>query len=187
MQESVAIVAALLAIIGNVPYLYDVLRGRVKPHPYTWLIWSIVSCIIFFGQLAKGAGWGVVPTAAAEIFTILIFIYSLRYGIHYITKTDTYFLIVALCGLIPWFFTKDPTISVIIAVSIDLAAFFPTIRKAARHRHTENIFLFVMNTLRHILTLTVIQEYNIATSLHSVAMIGANSAMTFVLLRTRRR
>jgi uncharacterized membrane protein len=36
MKTYIAIVAALLAIAGNVPYLRDIIQKKVKPHPYTW-------------------------------------------------------------------------------------------------------------------------------------------------------
>ncbi len=186
MKEIVAYIAVVLAIIGNLPYLRDIIKKRVQPHPYTWLVWSIVSCIIFFGQLAKGAGYGAIPTAASEIFTIIIFFFSLRYGFKHIQKTDTIFLIIALLGIIPWVLTKDPTISVIIAVSIDLVAFMPTIRKTYRHPETETPVLYSMNVLRHILMLFSMQAYNIATTLHSVAMITTNTLMTGLIFRKKR-
>jgi hypothetical protein len=75
MKEVIAIIAALLAIAGNVPYLRDIVKHRVQPHAYTWFVWSIVSCIVFFGQVAKGAGIGALPTAASEIFTVIIFLF----------------------------------------------------------------------------------------------------------------
>lgn len=181
MKEAVAIVASLLAIAGNVPYIRDVFKKRVKPHPYTWLVWSMVSCIIFFGQLAKGAGVGAIPTAVSEIFTIIIFFFSLRYGFKEIKKIDTFFLVVCLLGVIPWILTKDPTMSVIIAVSIDLCAFVPTIMKTWKHPRTETATLYSMNVLRHILMLFSLQAYNIATVLHSIAMITANSLMTLII------
>ena len=186
MKEIVAYIAVVLAIIGNLPYLRDIIKKRVQPHPYTWLVWSIVSCIIFFGQLAKGAGYGAIPTAASEIFTIIIFFFSLRYGFKNIQKTDTIFLIIALLGIIPWVLTKDPTISVIIAVSIDLVAFMPTIRKTYRHPETETPVLYSMNVLRHILMLFSMQAYNIATTLHSVAMITTNTLMTGLILKKKK-
>jgi len=187
VKESIAIIAALLAIVGNVPYLRDILKRRVRPHPYTWLVWSIVSCIIFFGQLAKGAGFGALPTAASEIFTIIIFFFSLQYGFKQIKKIDTVFLIIALLGLIPWLLTKDPTISVIIAVSIDLAAFVPTLRKTWLHPNTETPLLFSMNVLRHLLMLFSLQAYNVATMLHSLAMITTNALMTVLIVRKKKQ
>ena len=185
MKFTIAIIASLLAVVGNVPYLRDIIRKRVQPHPYTWLVWTIVSCIIFFGQLAKGAGIGAIPTAASEIFTVIIFFFSLQYGFKTIRKVDTLFLVIALLGIIPWILTKDPTVSVIIAVSIDLIAFVPTIRKTWSHPETETPMLYSMNVLRHILMLFSLQAYNLATTLHSIAMITTNSLMTVLIKRKR--
>lgn len=186
MKETFAIIASILAIVGNVPYLHDIFKKRVEPHPYTWLVWSLVSCIIFFGQVAKGAGIGAMPTAASEIFTVIIFFFSLQYGFKNIKRIDTLFLIIALLGLIPWILTKDPTISVIIAVGIDLTAFVPTIRKTWIHPETETKMLYSMNVLRHILMLISLQTYNIATTLHSIAMITTNALMTRLIMRKRK-
>ena len=185
MKESIAVIAALLAVVGNVPYLIDIFKGRVQPHPYTWFIWSIVSCTIFFGQVAKGAGVGAIPTAASEVFTIIIFFFSLRYGFKNIKKMDTVLLVVALLGFIPWILTKDPTISVIIAVSIDFVAFVPTLRKTWIAPSTETPVLYSMNVLRHILMLFSLQAYNIATTLHSIVMITTNTLMTAIILKKK--
>ena len=182
MKETLAILGALVAIIGNVPYLRDVIRRRVRPHPYTWLVWTLVSAITLIGQVVKGAGIGALPTAMAEIFTVVIFFFSLRYGFRNIVKTDTYFLVAALLGLIPWIITKDPTISVIIVVSIDLIAFIPTLRKTWHHPDTETPLLFSMNVVRHGLTLASLGAYNIATMLHSIVMIVVNTIMTMMIV-----
>jgi hypothetical protein len=182
MKDILAIIAALIAVGGNVPYLRDAFRKRVKPHPYTWLVWTIVSGITFFGQLEKGAGIGALPAGVAEIFTICIFLFSLQYGFKYVVKTDKYFLAAALLGLIPWIVSDDPTISVVIAVTIDLIAFVPTIRKTWQNPKTETPILYGANVTRHVLTLFSLQAYNIATTLHSIAMIVTNSIMTGIIL-----
>jgi hypothetical protein len=187
MKLEIALVAALFAIIGNVPYLIDIFKRRVQPHPYTWLVWSIVSCIVFFGQLARGAGVGAIGTGASEIFTIIIFFFSLQYGFKNIRTIDTVFLCLALLGIIPWVITKDPTISVIIAVMIDLIAFIPTLRKTWADAKTETPTLYGMNVLRHILMLFSLQAYNIATTLHSIVMIIMNTTMTSIILFKKKK
>lgn len=189
LQVLIVIIASLLAVIGNISYLRDALTGKVKPHPYTWFIWSIVSLTTFLGGLAKGAGIGAIPTGIAEGFTVLIFLLSLKYlfqgGAKHIRVIDNYFLAAALLGLIPWALTKDPTLSVIIAVSIDLVAFIPTLRKASRYPETETPILYGTNVFRHVLTMLSLSSYNIATTLHSIAMLVANGAMSIILLRAR--
>jgi hypothetical protein len=179
------VIASLLAIVGNIHYLRDVIQGRVKPHPYTWFIWTIVSCVVFFGQVAKGAGIGAIPTAFAEVFTVIIFLYSLKYGFKNPPRIDKYFLALALLGLIPWFITKDPTISVIIVVLIDLVAFVPTLHKTYFHSQSETPILYGSNVLRHSLIISTLGAYNIATMLHSISMIITNSIMV-IFMKTRK-
>ena len=191
MKEILAVVAAGMAFVGNISYLKDVFKERVHPHPYTWFIWSIVSLVTFFGQWQKGAGIGALPTGIAETFTIIIFLFSLKHlfgeKVWHFRTVDHFFFVVALLGLIPWMLTKDPTISVIIVVSIDLIAFVPTLRKTYFNPSTETSLLYSMNVARHILTLFSIQTYNIATTLHSVVMIITNSFMTYFLTKNRKK
>lgn len=182
MKEVFAVIAALLAVAGNLPYLWDIIKGRIQPHPYTWFVWSVVSCIIFFGQLTKGAGIGALPTAASEIFTLGIFILSLRYGFKGVRTTDTIFLVVALIGVALWVYTKDPTSSVVIAVGIDVLAFVPTLRKTWHAPDSETPILYGSNVVRHILALLSLQTYNIATMLHSAVMLVTNTLMTVIIV-----
>ena len=178
-------IATLFAIIGNVPYLRDVIRRKVEPQAYTWFVWSIVSAVVFFGQVAKGAGIAALATGASEIFTIIIFFFALRNGFKHTTRTDTIFFIIALIGLIPWILTHDPTLSVIIVVSIDLVAFIPTLRKTWVEPRTETLLLYLMNATRHTLILSTLGAYNIATMLHSIVMIITNTLMVVFIKRPR--
>jgi hypothetical protein len=182
MKEILALVAAAIALGGYIPYLLDAFRKRVKPHPYTWLVWTVVTGITFFGQLEKGAGVGVFPTAVSGLFTLSIFIFSLQYGFKYVSKSDTIYLAIALLGLIPWLISDDPTASVVIAVTIDIIAFIPTIRKTWKRPGTETPTLYFANVIKHILTLFSLQAYNIATTLHSIAMIVTNSIMAGIIV-----
>lgn len=186
MKEIFAVLAAVLAIIGNIPYIIDIFRGRVRPHAYTWFVWTLVTGIVLFGQIAKGAGVGALPTAAAGFFTLLIFVLSLRNGFDHVKKVDTLFLIAALLGIIPWLLTDDPTISIVIAVAIDLIAFAPTLRKTWTKPSTESPILYGSNVVRHILALMALESYNPATMLHSIAMLATNSAMTAMTLRPQK-
>lgn len=187
MKETLAIIAVLLVIIGHAPYLRDVLRKKIQPHPYTWFVWTIVALITLFGQIAKGAGVGALPTIAAELFTITIFISSIKYGFKGISKWDTYILIIALLGTIPWIITKDPTISVLIAVSMDAIAYIPTIRKTWKFPETEKTWLYNVNIIRHSLTLFSLQAYNLTTIIHSSVMVATNIIMRLVLWRKNKR
>lgn len=183
MKELFAVSASLLALIGYVPYLRDTHRRVIEPHAYTWLVWSVVSGITLAGQVVAGAGIGALPTAFSLTFSLIVFGYALRTGTKHITRTDSLFLIAALMGLIPWYMTSDPTASVIVAVAIDVIAFVPTIRKTWAHPQSEAWHLYAINTVRHVLTLFALENYNLATTLHSAVMVVANALMTLLVVR----
>jgi len=185
VKEIFAIVAALLAVAGNLPYLWAMVKGRVRPHLYTWLIGSIVSGTVFFGMFAKGAGIGSLPVAVSELFTVLIFILSFKYGYRKITILDRACLAVALIGLVPWAFTHDPTASVIIAVAVDLMSLVPTFRKTWNEPSTEQPGLYASNALRHVLAVLSLATYNVATTLHSLTMILSNTGLLAVIYRKK--
>lgn len=184
-KEILALVASILAIVGNISYIKDIFKGKVHPHPYTWFVWSIVSLVTFFGVYEKGGGVGAIPIGVSESFTIIIFLFSLKHLFgkqewHFRT-VDHYFFAASLLGLIPWYLTKDPTISVIVVVMIDVIAFIPTLEKTWHHPKTEQPFLFETNATRHVLTLLALESYNVATMFHSVAMILTNTLMAIFI------
>ncbi|MCA9352131.1 hypothetical protein KC866_01955 [Patescibacteria group bacterium] len=182
MKLLFGIIGGILAVAGNLPYLNDIIKKRITPHPYTWFVWSLVSGVTFIGQVVKGAGAATIAFASSEIFTILIFIFSLRYGFKNIPKRDTYFLVAALIGIVPWIILKDPTWSVMIMVTIDIIAFIPTILKTWQAPKSESPILYGSNVLRHGCALLALSQYNIATMLHSLAMIVTNTVMTFITI-----
>lgn len=188
MKTLLILIAAGLALVGNIPYLIDVIQKRVKPHPYSWFVWSIVSMVTLIGGIQKGAGLAALAIAASEVFTILIFLFALRNGIKdsfkNVAKKDTIFLVIALLGLIPWFITKDPTISVVVVVCIDLVAFIPTLIKTYKDPESETYLLYSMNIVRHLLILLTVSQFNLATTFHSFAMIVTNTMMTLFIVKS---
>jgi hypothetical protein len=182
MQIYFVILASLLAVAGNTPYIRDVLKNKVFPHPVSWLLWSIVSLVTFLGVWQKGGGIGSIPMLISELFTLTIFFISLKNGFKNVNRKDLYLLATALLGLIPWIITKDPTLSVLVVVAVDLVAFVPTITKTYKNPSSENHLLYGSNVIRHVLIILSLQAYNLATTSHSVTMLVLNIVMVYLIV-----
>jgi hypothetical protein len=85
-------VAVLLAIIGYMPYIRDVLGGRTEHHVYTWFILGLETSIAYGLQVTSGAGAGSWVTLVGAIACIFIFFLGIRNGKKDITKLDSCFL-----------------------------------------------------------------------------------------------
>ena len=113
-------IAIILALAGFVPYIALIIRGKVKPHVFSWVIWGITTTVVFFAQLEADGGMGAWPIGLSGFITILIAILAyLKRGDSTITRADWGFLIAALASLPLWYMTNDPLWTVVILTTID--------------------------------------------------------------------
>ena len=60
MKELLGAITIVLSLVGYLPYIRDIRKKKTKPHAFSWIIWTLVTFIIGFAQLAAGSGWGAV-------------------------------------------------------------------------------------------------------------------------------
>ncbi len=187
MKEIIGVVTVILTIIGHAPYIIDTYQKKTKPHIFTWMIWSFVVSLAFLGQWVKGAGAGSWSTGVTGVLVIIITLLALRNKKKDITLLDKVFFGAALIAVIPWYLTKDPTLSVIIATVIDACAFLPTIRKTLKDPKSETLATYALNILRHGLSLLALNSYNLATVLYPTYLLCMNSIVTFIIVDGKKR
>jgi len=187
MHEIIGIIVVIIAIGLHAPYLMDAIKGKIKPHPFTWILWTLLTIIIFVAQVMDGAGPGAWGTGFVGAFCVGITLASLRHGFDNIKKVDVFMLIVGLATIPIWMLTKDPTISVIIIVIIDLLAFAPTFRKSYHKPYDEPLYMSSINVVRHVLSLFAIVNISIATALFPFMVGFANLALFLFLIHRRRQ
>ena len=129
MKETAGIVTIILSLVGYIPYLRDVIKGKTKPHTFSWLIWLIITLIVGIAQLSAGAGWGALHNITTGLACVVILYYALKNKDKDITVSDKIMFGLSLLSIPLWVFTKDPLWSIILLTFIDIFAFGPTIRK----------------------------------------------------------
>jgi len=186
MKEFLGVVAVILGFVSFFPYIRDILKGKTQPHLYTYIIWGIVTALAFFGQYVAGAGPGAWTTGVMEILTLFVLALCFRYGTKDITGFDTVLLVIALVAIIPWFLTKDPTVSIVIATLIDVCAFLPTIRKTLNDADSETLISWVVNLLRHGVAIFALTTFTLATYIYPAALLFMNAVVVSVIVFGKR-
>ncbi len=156
-------IAALLALFSSFLYIRDIFRGNTKPHIYTWLIWSIVTTIVFLGQWFSGGGpgsWATGVAAVVTIFTLFLALWG-GYGTKDITNFDKVCLVLALIAILPWLIAKSILWSVILSTVIDLIAFFPTMRKTWYAPQSESLGSMYADVVKHSLSIFSMESYSL--------------------------
>lgn len=184
MFSAVAIVLTLTAFI---PYIRSILGGSTKPHLFSWVIWSLITTIIFFAQLDADGGIGAWPIGiSAAITTYIAWLAFTKRADISITRIDWLFLLSSLGSLPLWYFSSDPMWTVILLTVVDLLGFGPTISKAYDFPHEESITFFLMFLLRNIFTLLALEAYSITTILFPLAVSCACILLCALVIHRRK-
>lgn len=179
-------IAIVLAIIGFVPYIALILRGQVKPHVFSWVIWGITTTIIFFAQLEAEGGVGAWPIGLSGFITIFIaFLAYIKRGDATITKLDWSFLVVALASLPLWYITSDPLWTVVILTTVDMIGFGPTFRKAYHRPFEDSRVFFIIMILRNVCSVVALEAYSVTTVLFPFCL-AVGFLILLIILQHRR-
>ncbi len=187
LPEIVSLIAIALTIIAYVPYIAAIRAGRVKPHFFSWLIWSLTTAIVFVAQLAADGGAGSWPTAVSAAITVYVAWLSLVLRSDFsANRADWAFLLAALLSLPLWYVTDDPLWSVVILTVVDALGFAPTLRKAWARPHEESMQFYVIFAVRSTLSVWALESRTLTTVLFPAAMVVA-CILVCCLLWWRRR
>jgi uncharacterized protein with PQ loop repeat len=187
LKSIIGIIAVVLTFVGYAPYIRDILKNKTKPHIFSWLIWSIVTAIIYALQVSSGAGPGSWGTLWLTVILFLICVLGLKNGRTNIKKIDVVFLLLALLALPLWLVIKQPVLSIILLSTIDMLGFLPTIRKSWAEPYSETLSLYTITTFRHALSILALAEYNIVTWLFPASWVIANALFSIMLIVRRKQ
>lgn len=187
MKDFFGIIAVVMTFIGYIPYIRDTIKGKTKPHIYSWFIWAFVTFIIFALQISGKGGAGAYTTLATAILCLAIFILGMRNGHKDITGFDTVTFVVSLVATCIWIFAKQPVISTVLIVTINTLANLPTIRKSWKDPNSETLFTWEIGAARNFLGILALQNYSILTWLYPVTNMIINVIESSLLIVRRKQ
>lgn len=186
MKELISAVAVILTIVAYIPYYRDILRGKTRPHVYSWSLWGLLAVLIVALQITGGAGPAIWVTAAAGLLSFGVAILGLRLPNKDITRSDTVVAVLSIIAMVFWLGVDQPVIALILIIVADLLAFVPTVRKSWKNPYSETLSLYATNSLRFGLTLLAVENYTILSTLWFAVWVFVNAAFSIVIFMRRR-
>lgn len=162
--------AMALTLVAFWPYLRSVLNKTIQPHLFTWIIWSLTTCIVFLAQLAGGGGIGAWVIGFSGLLSAFIALLAWKqHEDNTYTQLDKWLFTLSVLSLPVWFFTQDPLWAVIILTSVDLVGFGLTFKKAFYHPSSENLLFYLLMIIRNVMVLYALSNLNWVTALFPAA------------------
>jgi len=182
----ISFIAIILIFAGYFPYLRDTIRGKTRPHVFSYLLWTLITFIIFALQIKSGGGIGSWITFVLGFVIFVTFLISLKNGKRDIKKIDYLFLILTLLSIPLWLLAKQPVLSAILPSTVDMLAFAPAVRKSWVDPWSETLSLYTITALRHGLAIVALVQINIVTALFPATWTIANLLFAIMLVYRRK-
>jgi hypothetical protein len=166
LHRNFVIVGALIGAAGSFVYLWNTIKGRVRPNRVSFLLWSVAPMIAFAAQIKQGVGLESLMTFSAGFQPLCTFIASFtnKKAEWKLTRFDVICGILSVLGLILWLITKVGNVAIFFSIVADGLAALPTLAKAYRYPETELAWPWLATCAGVILTLLTIREWTFANS-----------------------
>lgn len=177
--------SAIITFIAYFSYTKDAIQGKIRPHLITWIIWSIVTVVVFIIQIFNNAGagsWGIGITALLSIIISIVAVNNPRKPIN---KLDKVCLSLTLFSILLLKFTSNHLYSIFLLSLVNSIGFIPTIKKSLLMPHEESLLTFFLFAIRNIFSLFALDEFSWINILYALSSTVGNIIVTLVLIYKR--
>jgi hypothetical protein len=170
INENFVILGALIAFFGPISYLIDTIKGKVKPHRVSFLMWSLTPLVTFFAQVKSGVGIQSLLTLAVGLTPLSIFIASFfnKKSEWKLTTFDFVCGALSFTGFILYLITRDAFLAVLFSIIADSLASLPTIIKSFYYPETESPHSYLATSISAVLTLLTLKYLTFVNSAFTI-------------------
>lgn len=186
MLQLFGLLSAFLSAICYLPYLRDIFRKTTKPERASWFIWTVLTCIAFFSQLAKGATNSLWLTGVEAIWVTVIFLLSIKYGIGGFKRRDIVALIIAFIGLVLWTLTKDATYALLLTIIVDGTGAVLTILKAYENPASETLSTWLLDGIAGLFAMFAVGSWDFVLLVYPFYIFIINLAVAAAIIVGKR-
>ncbi|MEK7194585.1 MAG: hypothetical protein AAB660_02770 [Patescibacteria group bacterium] len=155
------ILSSAFVLLGALPYIRDIHKGKAHPHVLSWLGWTFITLLGARAMFAEGSTWVVAILVANALNSLVIAGYSVikKVGVWSTGVYDYVFFGLGVLGLILWQTLNMPIVALICAILADLFFGIPTIIKTYKNPTTETPFVWITASISGLLSLFAIQVF----------------------------
>jgi hypothetical protein len=184
-KDLMGALAVAIALVAYGIYVWQTLRGEARPHPLSWLIFGILSGTAYLVQFDEAAGPGSWVMGITAIVCLLLCLMSFWRGERIFPWYEWAFLFAAAVIFIFYLWSRQPTIAAVLAASVNVLGFGPTVTKAWQRPHSDSITTFALNSIKFIPAFFAMDNLSLATCVMPAALVVANAAVALIIYARR--
>jgi hypothetical protein len=180
------LISAVLPFIAYAPYLRDTWRGKTRPHPISWLSWSIATATLTLVLAFNGGGaavWFQLSVLAIEVtICLLAFLHG---GRRDIKPGDLVCFGASMVALICWGVADQSALAMSFLAASGVIGLVPMLRKAWAKPHEETLFTWPIQTITAAVNVFALAQFTYTTLVNPIANIFVNLTLAAVIFSRR--
>jgi hypothetical protein len=172
--------AVAITLVAYGIYVWQTLHGETRPHPLSWLIFGILTGTAYLVQRDEAAGAGSWVMGVTAVVCLLLCLMSLWRGERVFPWYEWAFLLAAAMIFMFYLLSRQPTIAAVLAATVNVLGFGPTLTKAWRRPHSDSVTTFALNSLKYVPSFFAMDSLSVATCVMPAALVAGNAAAALV-------
>jgi hypothetical protein len=185
-RNALGILSVVMAILAAVVYVFQTLRGEVRPHPLSWFLFGILSATGYWVQRDQGANQGSWTLLAMTIICFIFVAVSVARGERSFSRQEWAFAVAGGAVFVVYLFTREANIAAALTTVVDALGYGPTFIRGWTHPKKDSVTSFALNGAKFVPSLMAMDPISFATSFYPATLLVLNAAVSIMLV-TRRR
>lgn len=185
MQNPWILLSGVLVLLGNVPYIFAILRKETVPNRASWWIWAGVNLLVVSSYISLGNTAAIGVGLGGLIGQIVIALLSIRYGTGGVSKLDRTCIIGAVGSALLWWATSSAFLAHVLGVFMDFLGWLPTFQKTRVQPQSEDLFSWFLWTTGAMLAFFSIETWSVSSSLFLVYIFVTDTIVLSMILYHR--
>ena len=185
-RDAFGILSVALAIIAAIIYVFQTLRGDVRPHPLSWFLFGILSATGYWVQRDQGARQGSWTLLAMAIICFVFVATSVARGERRFSRQEWSFAVAGLAVFVLYLFSREPNLAAALTTIVDALGYGPTFVRGWSHPRKDSVTSFALNGAKFVPSLMAMDPLSFATSFYPATLLVLNTAVSIMLVLRRR-
>ncbi|MCL2174341.1 hypothetical protein FWH58_03580 [Candidatus Saccharibacteria bacterium] len=189
-REIFGAITMLQSFFIYIPYIYATAKGRLRPHPITWVIACLSGgssgLILLFNGAGAGA-WGNLLTVFFTLILSFVAFFNYRKSSK-ISRHDVVLLCLAILALVLWLLSRNlAVISVVLLSASSVFGIFPTLMKTWKNPRSESLYTWIMFLFQAIFGLIATANFDFVNTFRRFVMVAINSTVIAAMFYCRHK
>lgn len=172
-------------VVAYFPYIRSIAKGKTKPHPFSWTLWTLIGIPTVWFYFEVGARETLPIAIANVILPLVTTILSIRNWKGKFSRFDYLCLFLSLFSIGLYIVYRNAAFSLTINLAGDLLAYLPSYRKAWKDPSSEDLTAWLLYLSGYISAILAIREFSYGVLIYPLYLGIAGLVMVLFILRGR--